>query len=182
MIPSAGITGGDEGAVCFAPRLVTAGMAFFMAARCFLITILAIAILGLLPGGTPTIFAAESAPWSTYTDGNCGIELKYPSSYQLNPSGAKDWCGLSLLIGMKEARAVRWLISLEIIEMSQAYRQAMMDSGLQPSPSNFALYVGVTLSGRWAGRQHVLRGWTDPHGLQDAARPGGLRDLFDRGA
>jgi len=143
MIPRLGVTRENEEAVCWVRGIGKAATSFSMTARWFPIAILAIAMLTALPGGTPATLAAESIPWSTYTDRNCGIELTYPASYQLNSSGAKDFCALSLLIGVKEARPVRWLLSLQVTDMNEAYRQAMMDSGLQPSPSNFALYLAA---------------------------------------
>lgn len=108
-----------------------------------LITTLGIAALALLSAGVPAALTAESPPWSVYTDKNCGIEFKYPSTYQLNPSGAKDFCALSVLIGLKEARQTRWLFSLNVTDMDRAYRQAMLEAGSQVSPSSFALYLAA---------------------------------------
>jgi hypothetical protein len=112
------------------------------AARRFLSAILAMGVFGLLVGGTRTAVAAET-PWSTYIDKNCGIEIAYPTSYQFNPSGSKDACSLSVLIGTKGARGLRWLFNLNVQDMSNVYAQAMLDFGLQPSAANFALYLAA---------------------------------------
>ncbi len=125
------------------PTRAEFGTGLSMAALRLLFITLVIAALSILSHGTPTAGAAEIASWSTYSDQNCGIEFKYPALYQFNPSGAKDSCALSVLMGLKEARQTRWLLSLNVTEMSQVYRQTMVESGLEVSPSSFALYLAA---------------------------------------
>lgn len=108
-----------------------------------LVTTIGIGAITILSARVPATIAAESPPSSTYTDKNCGIEFKYPAPYQLNPSGAKDFCALSLLIGLKEARQTRWLFSLNVTELDRAHRQAMAESRSQVSPSSFAVHLAA---------------------------------------
>lgn len=63
--------------------------------------VLVIALLHA-PVGAP---AAADATWKTYRAQNCGIELKYPTSYDVEASGLKDACGLWIRIGVREGTA-----------------------------------------------------------------------------
>jgi hypothetical protein len=57
---------------------------------------------------------ATDATWKVHRDQNCGIELKYPASYVLEASGARDACEPWITIGVREARGLRALFTLEI--------------------------------------------------------------------
>ena len=114
-----------------------------MATVRLLIMSLGIVALAILSAPVPAAVTEELPLWSTHTDKSCGIEFKYPSPYQLNPSGAKDFCALSVLIGLKEARQTRWLLRLSVSDIDEVYRQAIVESGLQVSPSSFALFLAA---------------------------------------
>ena len=79
---------------------------------------------------------AADATWKTHQDGNCGVELKYPGTYSLEASGAADSCALWIRIGLKQARGLRALFSLETREMESSSRPPL-------SPRDFALQVAA---------------------------------------
>ncbi len=79
---------------------------------------------------------AADATWKTHQDQNCGIELKYPASYVLTASGARDYCERWISIGVPEARGLRALFSLEIREMESSARPPL-------SARDFALQVAM---------------------------------------
>src|SRR5947209_8182820 len=85
--------------------------------------LLVVALLSVLVGAGAA--AAADATWKTHQDQACGIELKYPAAYALEPSGARDFCSLSLRIGVREARGLRMLFSMEVREMQSAEREAV---------------------------------------------------------
>ncbi|OGK77508.1 MAG: hypothetical protein A2X52_14430 [Candidatus Rokubacteria bacterium GWC2_70_16] len=87
--------------------------------------------------------AATDAPWKTHQDQTCGIELKYPPSYSLEASGARDYCALWIRIGVREARGLRTLFSLEITEMQSADRVEAAKTRTPPSARDFALHVAT---------------------------------------
>jgi hypothetical protein len=64
--------------------------------------------------------AEESAAWKTYRDENCGLEVRYPSSYQIKASSPKDFCALSL--------SIEDLLYLDIDESVGAERPASFKS------------------------------------------------------
>jgi len=100
--------------------------------------ILVIALLSLLVGARAV--AAADATWKTHQDPTCGVEVKYPGSYVLEPSGARDFCSLWLRIGVREARGLRVLFSLKIESVE---REAVARSGAPPSARDFALHVAT---------------------------------------
>lgn len=75
--------------------------------------------------------AEDLATWKTYSDLNCGIAFRYPPSYQLKVSTAKDFCALSIWVGD--------LFELEVEEMDNAYRRDMVQSRIEISPRSFAI-------------------------------------------
>lgn len=87
--------------------------------------------------------AAADATWKTHQDQHCGIELKYPASYGLEASGARDYCALWISIGVREARGLRALFSLEITEMESADRVEAAKTRTPPSARDFALHVAT---------------------------------------
>lgn len=88
--------------------------------------------------------SAADAPWQTHQDQMCGIELKYPPSYSLEASGAPDACAPWITIGVREARGLRALFSLEIREMEAADRAEAATTRTPPSARDFALHVATT--------------------------------------
>ena len=50
------------------------------------IIVLVVALLSVSVGA----WAAADSTWKTHQDQNCGIELKYPTSYVLESSGRRD--------------------------------------------------------------------------------------------
>jgi hypothetical protein len=108
-----------------------------------LIATLMVAGLAIWPPGASTTRAAGAPAWSVYTDTVCHIQFKYPPAFQLNPSGAKDFCSLFALLGLKGGKRPDWSLSLSISDMSSAHRQALLESGSQVSPSSFALYLAA---------------------------------------
>ena len=84
--------------------------------------------------------AAADATWKTHRDQNCGVELRYPPSHEIDASGAGDHCALWLRIGTKEARGLRALFSLEIRERSSA-------DPPPPSARDFALHLATIRCG-----------------------------------
>jgi len=79
--------------------------------------------------------AADDA-WKTHQDPMCGIELKYPPSYSLEASGARDYCAPWINIGERDARRLRALFSLEIRDTERADRT-------WASAQDFALHVAT---------------------------------------
>jgi hypothetical protein len=79
---------------------------------------------------------AADATWKTYQHQPCGIELKYPAPYSLEASGARDYCDLWISIGVREARGLRALFSLEI-------RERESSAETPASARDFALYVAT---------------------------------------
>ncbi|HET8577477.1 MAG TPA: hypothetical protein VFO18_10290, partial [Methylomirabilota bacterium] len=107
------------------------------------LVLLGLTALVILSAGAHATVAAESPAWITYTDKACGIEFKYPSTYRLNPSGAKDFCAFSANLGLGEGRQTRWLLGLTMSDMSPSHREVMLQSGSPVSASSFALYVAA---------------------------------------
>jgi hypothetical protein len=105
--------------IAMTPRLVAAGA-------------LVVALLSM----PADIGAAADATWKTHQDQNCGVELKHPAAYSLEASGARDSCALWITIGVREARGLRALFSLEIREMESSARPPL-------SPRDFALHVAT---------------------------------------
>ncbi|PYM96060.1 MAG: hypothetical protein DME04_02945 [Candidatus Rokuibacteriota bacterium] len=103
--------------------------------------LLVVALLSVLVGAGAA--AAADATWKTHQDQACGIELKYPAAYALEPSGARDFCSLWLRIGVREARGLRMLFSMEVREMQSAEREAVARPGAPPSARDFALHVAT---------------------------------------
>jgi hypothetical protein len=101
-------------------------------ARALWQTVLVSALLSTAAG----ISAAADATWKTHQDANCGVELKYPATYSLEASAAPDYCTLWIRIGVKQARGLRVLFSLEIREMESSVRPPL-------SPRDFALQVAT---------------------------------------
>ena len=87
-----------------------------------------------------TIGAAADAAWKTHRDQNCGIEFKYPASYDVDASGAPDYCDLWIRIGVREARGLRALFSMEIRQMESAEREPLARSGTPVSARSLALH------------------------------------------
>ena len=98
-------------------------------------TVLVSALLSMAPG----ISAAADATWKTHQDVNCGVELKYQATYSLEASGAPDYCSLWMRIGVKQARGLRVLFSLEIRETESSVRPPN-------SPRDFATASGRTVT------------------------------------
>ena len=94
---------------------------------------LVVALLSASVGVT----AAADASWKTHQDQNCGIELKYPPAYALEASGARDYCGSWITIGVREPRGLRALFSLEIRPMDRSTRPPL-------SARDFALHEATT--------------------------------------
>src|SRR5216683_5115933 len=86
---------------------------------------------------------AAGTRWKTHQDQNCGIELKYPASYELEASGGRDDCALWMRIGVRDARRLRVRLSLEIREMESADRQEAASSLAPPSARDFALHLAT---------------------------------------
>jgi hypothetical protein len=95
-------------------------------------TVLVSALLSTAAG----ISAAADATWQTHQDVNCGVELKYPATYSLEASGASDYCSLWMRIGVKQARGLRVLFSLEIRETESSVRPPI-------SPRGFAVQMAT---------------------------------------
>src|SRR5262249_15884114 len=94
---------------------------------------LAVALLSASVG----VAAAADASWKIHQDQNCGIELKYPPAYALEASGARDYCGSWITIGVREPRGLRALFSLEIRPMDRSTRPPL-------SARDFALHEPTT--------------------------------------
>jgi hypothetical protein len=92
--------------------------------------------LGVALLSTPVAAAAADATWKTHQDQHCGIEVKYPGSYVLEASGARDFCEPWITIGVREAPGLRALFSLEIREMESSARPRL-------SARDFALQVAT---------------------------------------
>ena len=90
-----------------------------------------VAALVLVTQGISVQAVEAPSTWKIYQDQNCALEFRYPASYELNSSSAKDYCALSV--------SVRGLFELDIEEMVSADRQAMAQSGKEISPRSFAL-------------------------------------------
>jgi len=88
----------------------------------------------------PVAAAAADSTWKIHQDQNCGIEVKYPGSYVLEASGARDFCASWITIGAREARGLRALFSLEIREMesSATPRLSARDFALQVATAQCA--------------------------------------------
>ncbi|MBI2527370.1 MAG: hypothetical protein HYV93_15460 [Candidatus Rokubacteria bacterium] len=86
---------------------------------------------------------AAEAPWKSHQDQTCGIELRYPPSYSLEASGARDACAPWIDIGLRDARRLRALFSLEIREMESADRAEAAKTRTPPSARDFALQVAT---------------------------------------
>lgn len=80
--------------------------------------------------------AAADATWKTHQDDNCGLELKYPGTYSLETTRAADVCAFWIRIGLKQARGLGVLFSLETREMESSVRPPL-------SPRDFALQVAT---------------------------------------
>ena len=96
------------------------------------IIVLVVALLWVSVGA----WAAADSTWKTHQDQNCGIELKYPTSYVLESSGRRDACEPLINIGVRDARRLRALFSLEIREMESSARPPLSARG-------FALQVAM---------------------------------------
>lgn len=93
--------------------------------------------------GPASAGAAEDATWKTHQDQNCGIELKYPAAYSLEASGASDYCEPWINIGVREARGLRALFSLEIRGLESADREEATKARTPSSARDFALQVAT---------------------------------------
>jgi hypothetical protein len=92
-------------------------------------------VVGLLSVLVVACDAADST-WKTHQDQDCGIEVKYPPSYVLEASGPRDACKILIAIGVRDARMLRALFSLEIREMESL-------AGPPLSARGFALQVAM---------------------------------------
>jgi len=84
--------------------------------------------------------AAADAPWKTHQDQNCGIQFKYPAVYDLEASGAREYCDPWITIGPREARGRRALFSLEIRTMDNSVptRRSARDFALEMATAQCA--------------------------------------------
>jgi hypothetical protein len=80
--------------------------------------------------------AAADATWKTHREENCGVELKYPAIYSLEASRAADFCAFWIRIGLKPARGLGAMFSLETREMESSIRPPL-------SPRDYALQVAT---------------------------------------
>jgi hypothetical protein len=84
--------------------------------------------------------------WNTYRNDRCGLELRYPASYQTDASSAPDHCELWLRIGPQDTRGVtgttrrvRALFTLDVREMDSVDREDAATRGQTPSAQDFAI-------------------------------------------
>ena len=95
------------------------------------------ALVGALHIASIDANAGTDAAWKVHQDRSCGIELKYPASYALEASGAPDACEPWITIGVREARGLRALFTLEIRERGNSGRPPV-------SARDFALQVATS--------------------------------------
>ncbi len=88
-------------------------------------------LLALGARGIAAEAADETAAWKIHRDQNCGLEFRYPASFELKSTPSKNDCELWI--------SGRGFGDLHTEEMDSADRESLTRSGEKISPRSFAI-------------------------------------------